>query len=123
MWVITAQVYMNGEGDQRQTAELYSDNFELGLDLCRSVHYDLLTCAWPEAGNGHDCGQDAEMIWGEMNWCRRSTGVTTSSAVTHRIRISIKLLLLFYYSSPFQYNMTTEKGKCFIGCHNYFDLL
>jgi hypothetical protein len=48
--------------------------------------YDLLTCVWSEAGNGQCTGRRDDL--GEMKWCRRSTGATTSSAVTNRIRLS-----------------------------------
>jgi hypothetical protein len=46
-------------------------------------------------------------------------GATTSSAVTHRIRISEFYNNFFKSTSPF--HMMTEKGL-FIGCNNYFDL-
>lgn len=91
---------MSREGDQRQTAELYSDNFELGLELCMSVHYDLLTCAWSEAGNGYDSGQDAEMIWGEMKWCKkidRSDDLQCGDPPNSDL---YKLLLLLFYLLP-----------------------
>ena len=58
-----------------ETLELHSENFELDMS------YYLLTSSCSEAGLG--TVQDAEMIWGAMKKCRRSTGATTSSAVTH----------------------------------------
>jgi hypothetical protein len=73
-----------------------------------------------------DSVQDAEMIWGEMKWCqkidgaRRSTGATTSSAVTHRIRIFEFYNNFFFISPPLSND--DGKGQVFIGYNYYFDL-
>jgi hypothetical protein len=104
------------EREGSETLELQFQQFRIGW-IAMQCACNLLTSSCAEAGMGHTLTGRRDDLGRDENVRGRSTGATTSSAVTPtRIRISLNFFYFFFFPLPFP----DGKGQLFIGCNYYY---